>query len=49
LVFEKAINIIEKKHHLTSDGKRAIINCYHEMKQSNTKAVARKNPNITID
>lgn len=49
LVFEKALDTVITKHHLTFNGKLDIISYYHEMKQVNVKAVARKVPNITVN
>jgi hypothetical protein len=47
LVFEKAVNIVKSGLHLSNKGKLDIINCYHEIINVNSKAVAIKPVSLT--
>lgn len=48
LVFEKAVNLIKDKKHLSSEGKLKIIKYYHEIKNSNLISKARNKKDIFI-
>jgi hypothetical protein len=47
LIFEKAVNLIKDKKHLSSFGRLKIIEYYNEMKISNLNSLAIKNMTIT--
>lgn len=48
LVFEKTVNLIRDKKHLSSEGKLKIIKYYHEIKNSNLISRARNKKDIFI-
>jgi len=46
LIFEKAVKLFLNKEHLTSKGKKKILEYYNDMKDVNRNSTARKNMEI---